>query len=75
MLNKIRYGDGSLAQDIQLESGMNGNENSELQAILTPSDLGVCLLRDSPYRILRVSCFFNIILCLVKLENLLLSYL
>lgn len=32
------------------------NENSELQAILSQqADAGLCLLRDSPYRILRVS--------------------
>lgn len=65
MLNKIRYGDGQ-SHDNQLENGANGNDSSELHAILTPTDLGVCLLRDSPYRILRVSClafpfffFFN----------------
>lgn len=32
------------------------NDNSELQAILTQTvDQEVCLLRDSPFRILRVS--------------------
>lgn len=60
MLNKIRFGDGQ-SQDNQIENGVNGNDNSELHAILTPADLGVCLLRDSPYRILRV-CFISILL-------------
>lgn len=35
------------------------NENGELQAILDKSSImtDVCLLRDSPYRILRVSIY------------------
>lgn len=33
---------------------LSNSETNELQAILTPS-AEVCLLRDSPFRILRVS--------------------
>lgn len=36
------------------------NETSELQAILTQqADTGICLLRDSPFRILRVSNMYK----------------
>lgn len=33
----------------------HNNNNNELQAILSPASEEICLLRDSPFRILRVS--------------------
>lgn len=56
MLTRFRIGGGNAVGGDQIENGQTGNDGSELQAILTAqADLGVCLLRDSPFRILRVS--------------------
>lgn len=51
----------SLRQTAPLENGHASPtiDTNELKAILADQpDLGVCLLRDSPYRILRVSIDF-----------------
>lgn len=53
--NANGFADGSRNQTTVLP-----NETNELQAILTPSS-EVCLLRDSPYRILRVSIHARVI--------------
>lgn len=52
----------SFRQTAPLENGhaLPTIDNNELKAILAvQSDMGVCLLRDSPYRILRVSISYK----------------
>lgn len=51
--------DGSSNNQMETAAGgggaSTGPENNELTAILSPSSPEICLLRDSPFRILRVS--------------------
>lgn len=45
---------GTIVDDIISNMQMTGNESSGLN---DSNDFGICLLKDSPYRILRVSSF------------------
>lgn len=56
-MTRLRLSEDSSDPQIKIPNGIS--DNSELQAILTETvDQEVCLLRDSPFRILRVSFFF-----------------